>query len=349
MNRRLKQLASVAALTGIALTTTAYRYSGFTDTASKTAAASATTWLKNQQLADGSFELAFFPGFETPDAVLAIAENAQQQKAWSVSQARAAVLATTNGGNSPLHAIDDYADSGITPGQAAKLILLVAKPLGYSAGKFNPDNDAQSVNLKAILLAGKQPDGSYGTFNATAYAMIALRKVAYTSIDPNTTAYLRSTQESGGGWNYAGDSSGNYADIDSTALAIQALIAAKVHPTDPDVRAGLAFLASQYQPATGAWQSFGADDPNSTSTAILAITAAGYNPAVACWRNTVAPSLSSDPYPSPLSWLQSQQAVDGHIVSPNDVWGLNTFATSQSIQAFRRGWVPVTPAARQPC
>ena len=51
---------------------------------------------------------------------------------------------------------------------------------------------------------------------------------------------------------------------------------AGVPPNDTDLVQGLAFLAAQQQ-ATGAWQAFGNDDPNSTSVAILAITAAGFD------------------------------------------------------------------------
>ena len=68
-----------------------------------------------------------------------------------------------------------------------------------------------------------------------------------------------------------------------------------------------------------------------------------------CWRNTVAPGSSGQPYVSPLAWLRSQQNADGHINSPNDSFGVNTFATSQSIQALRRGWIPVTPLFPQSC
>jgi hypothetical protein len=48
-------------------------------------------------------------------------------------------------------------------------------------------------------------------------------------------------------------------------------------------------------------------------------------------------------------WVRSQQQPDGHIASPDDSFGVNTFATSQSIQALRRGWVPVKPLDRQAC
>ena len=36
-------------------------------------------------------------------------------------------------------------------------------------------------------------------------------------------------------------------------------------------------------------------------------------------------------------------------MSPNDRFGVNTFATSQSIQALRRGWLPVKSLGKQQC
>lgn len=42
-------------------------------------------WIIAQQQSDGGFEMAGFPGFETPDAVLAIAENAQTDTVWSAA------------------------------------------------------------------------------------------------------------------------------------------------------------------------------------------------------------------------------------------------------------------------
>jgi hypothetical protein len=83
---------------------------------------------------------------------------------------------------------------------------------------------------------------------------------------------------------------------------------------------------------------------------VLGITAAGFDVTIPCWRNTVAPGLANLPYASPLAWLRSRQAANGHIVSPSDAFPpVNTFATSQAVEALRRGWVPVTPLAPRHC
>lgn len=346
MRRHRRSRAVIGALCAT-LVLGACRFSGFNDPQARAAAKKATAWLDGKQQPDGGFELAGFPGFETPDAVLAIAENAQTTASWDNAQALAAVKAVKRNGHSGLHALDDLADAGLDAGQAAKLVVLDTEPLGLSATAFNPDGDAESVNLRAIITAGAQPNGSYGAFNATLYAAIALRLLTG-SVPANTLAYIRAAQQANGGWSFSGLPNGTDLDIDTTGLAIQALVAAKVAQKDADLRQGLAFLAAQHK-ASGAWQAFGSDDPNSTSVATFAITAAGFDPTKACWRDVVAPASAGDPYASPITWVESQQKANGRIASPNDSFGINTFATSQGIQALRRGWVPVTPLAAQSC
>ncbi len=348
MHTTIRRTAVGAGALLLVLALGGFRYPGFNDPGARASAASGTAYLVSRQLPAGSFETAGFPGFETPDAVLAIAENAQTTTTWNRKQAKAAVDAVKNGSHSVLHAIDDFVDSGINAGQAAKILTLVARPLAMNVNRFNPDKDATAVNLRAIIDGGHQPGGSYGAFNATLDAAIAKRVLG--GVPADTLAYIRSAQEAGGGWNFAGDPTGAAApaDVDTTALAVQALVAAKVKNTDPDLRQGIAFLAHEHR-ASGAWQSFGADDPNSTSLAIEAITAAGFNPAVSCWRDTTVPALKSSAYTSPITWLIGDQLPSGRFKSPNDAFGINTFPTSQAIQALRREWVPVNTLAKQKC
>jgi hypothetical protein len=79
------------------------------------------------------------------------------------------------------------------------------------------------------------------------------------------------------------------------------------------------------------------------------VTAAGFDPTVRCWRDTVAPALSSHGYSSPTAWLRSRQQANGRILSPSDSFGINTFPTTQTIEALRRGWIPVKPRGKQKC
>jgi hypothetical protein len=347
VHRKRKTIAAAAGAIALVTTLSGFRHTGFDDAAAKASAAEGATYLKSRQLPGGSFEVAGFPGFETPDAILAIAENAQTAASWNAKQAREAVYAQVTGfGNSVLHAADDFADSGLSAGQAAKLVVLVTRPLGLSASRFNPDKDTPA-DLPAIIDAGHQPDGSYGAFNATLYAAIAKRTLG--GVPADTVAYIKAAQQANGGWDFSGDPSGaTAADVDTTALAIQALVSSGVGRRDHRLRAGLRFLAKR-QRAVGAWQSFGANDPNSTALAMFAITAAGYDPTTSCWRDRAVPTLAGRPYSSPATWLRNDQLPSGRFKSPNDAFGINTAPTSQSVQALRRGWLPVHRLPDQDC
>ncbi|MBK5288105.1 MAG: terpene cyclase/mutase family protein [Acidimicrobiia bacterium] len=331
----------------IAVAISGCKYTGFAVAANTPVLTKAHNWLVTHQQADGSFEVSGFAGFETPDAVVALAEHGQTTLTWDSTAARNAVAAVKKNNKSALDALDDFADGSLSAGQAAKLIVLVAKPLGISPTAFDPQSDG-ARNLVAAVDAGAAADGSYGAFNATLYAALAKQQTAG-AVPAKTLAVIRAAQQANGGWNYSGDHSGTDIDVDSTALAVQALVAGKATPTDPNLVKALQFLADT-QTAGGAWPSFGSDDPNSTSTAILAVTAAGFDVTASCWRDTVRPARTGTAYASPVTWLRNQQAADGHIISANDAFPpVNTFATTQTVQALARGWLPVAWLAPRSC
>jgi hypothetical protein len=323
------------------------------DPASKTSADAAVTWLKTQQQPDGGFEVAAFPGFETLDATIAIAEDAQTGTTWSTSEAVNAVGAVRYGGSgpTPFDAIDAYAETipslgALTAGTAAKNIVLGAAPYGFDPTAFDPAGDGTPIDLVG-LMGGCSASGD-PVFNLALYIVLA-QGLACGAPDAAGLAAVRDAQQANGGWNYNGDPTGTDIDPDTTALAVEALVAGGADATDPEVHAALAFFAVNQQ-ASGAWPSFGADDPNSTSTAIFAITAAGFDVASPCWRDTAEPSLAGSAYPSPAAWLRSQQQPDGRIASPNDAYPpVNTFATSQSVQALLLLWMPVARASARTC
>jgi hypothetical protein len=336
---RFRIRAGFAAL-AVVLVATGCKFTGFGDSGIGSTTQKARDWLVTKQQTGGGFEVSGFPGFETPDAILAIGEGAQQQAGWDADQARAAVRAVKNGGKSALDWADDFAAGTLNAGQAAKLIVLVAKPLGMGVKTFDPARDGDVRDLIAVVDAGAQPNGSYGAFNATLYAALA-KWLFNGSVPANTLTYIRGGQQVSGGWDFANDPTASDADIDTTSLAIQVLVAAHVSPTDTDLVQALQFLANR-QRSNGSWQSFGADDPNSTAAAIMAITAVGENAAVSCWRDRAVPALKGTSYGSPIAWLRGQQASDGHITSQNDAFPpVNTFATTQGVEALRRGWLPV--------
>jgi len=307
----------------------------------------AAAWIATQQQADGGFELAGFPGFETPDAALALAIAGQPGGAWDHRAARAAIRAVQTNGRSALDWAGDFAEGPINAGQAAKLVLLVARPVNADLRAFNPDGDTQRVDLLGRIDAGRRRDGSYGTFNATLFVVMA-QAIAGRPVAGTTVRLIRDAQQPSGGWSYTGRAAGDDPDVDTTGFAIQALVAAGVRPSDPAIVGGLRFLARR-QGSSGAWAAFGEADPNATAIAVLAVRAAGHQPHRHCWRDAVAPRLAGRPYRSPTDWLRSRQQPDGRIASPADAAGITTFATSQTVAALARTWLPVRPAPLVRC
>ncbi|MGH9013892.1 MAG: prenyltransferase/squalene oxidase repeat-containing protein [Acidimicrobiia bacterium] len=316
----------------------------------------AVAYLRSQQIggttpATGSGAWDTDPAFEfvTTEAVLALGEGGQSGGSWSASEALAAVQAADNpDGLDPLAFLDLVAAGPLTPGKAGKLILLVAEPLGLDPAAFDPAGDGSPVNLTAAV-GSPNPDGSFGApgfFNNTLFAALA-KELVDGAVPAQTVAYIRSVQKANGGWSFDADpGTTTDADVDTTSFAVQALIAGGAASTDPDVREGLGFIASQMN-ADGTWSAFGNVNAESTSRAILAIVAAGYDVNSSCWRDTVVPGSTGAAYVSPDTALAGLRQADGSIAGPG-VFSV-PFATAQSAQGLERGWLPVARGASQTC
>ncbi len=314
----------------------------------------AVAFVAGEQRVDGGFGSgeAGFPGFETPDAVLAIGAAAQSGPTWSTAEAHAAVQAVSNGGRTGLSYLDDFADGVYGPlsaGNAAR-VAVVAASLGLDPAAFDPEGDGPA-DLVTTMQAGLLPDGSFGagTMNTTLAAMVAYRASGLAA-PAGSVAYVLGAQQANGSWDYAGDAAGEEADPDTTGLALIALVASGLGNDDASVRAGIAFLAGS-QNDDGTWsEAFGGEsNPSSTALAVLGIRSLGFDPAAACWRDVALPGEAGAPYVSPLDALIAMQAADGHLASPFDEWGVNTLGTAQGVQALAPGYLPAVVAAPPAC
>ena len=83
---------------------------------------------------------------------------------------------------------------------------------------------------------------------------------------------LVSLQLADGGWAL----SGQYGDVDVTAMALQALAANK-NTWEESIQKGVAFLESKQQPS-GGFKSYGVENSESVSQVIIALTALGVDP-----------------------------------------------------------------------
>ncbi len=193
-------------------------------------------------------------------------------------------------------------------------------------------------------------DGSYGSVQCHA---VSRRWPSASSVAcrPNTLAFIRAAQESDGGWNFAGDPTGVAApaDTDTTALAIQALVAGRgAKRTDPDLRQGLTFLAHNHQ-ADGSWQSFGSARPEldrrspSSRSPLRATTRV-----TSCWRDSTVPASKIPPYTSPVKWLKAdagERTVGSRARTTRSA--STPSRPRRSIQALRRSGSPSTGSPRR--
>ena len=136
---------------------------------------------------------------------------------------------------------------------------------------------------------------------------------------------MRAAQGEDGGWAFDGSTAAGAADSNTTALVIQALVAAG-HGDDPMVDRALAFLSTLLVPDGGF--AYGPADPlvadaNSTALVLQALIAAGEDPASPEWGNAPlalalfqTPSgglryMATDEEPNLLATVQAIPAMEG--------------------------------------
>jgi hypothetical protein len=221
-------------------------------------AAKALTWIGTQQAADGSF--AGFGAGSTVDAVLAVIAANRDPTTYANGGANAVTFLQSNAG-----AISK------TAGGAGKLLVAVSA-LGQNGKSFG------GVDLVGAISAtyGISATGRYGPDAlGHAFAILGLHS-AGEPVPADAVTQLESLQASDGGWAFTGDTTPGAADTNTTAVAVQALIAAGATGSTLDKAA--AYLAGQ-QNDDGGWPyqkggSFGSEsDVNSTAYVVQAMLA----------------------------------------------------------------------------
>jgi hypothetical protein len=283
----------------------------------------ASTWLREQQDASGGFlglSSEPDPG-TTTDAVMALyaAERRDPAAAASLAAALAYLEREENGAV--------YAQTG--PGQAAKLALAAV------TGGRDP-RDFAGLDLVAAMtapLATPVPDGIAGIYGDDLYdhalVLIALT-AAGEAISDEALQPVRAAQGEEGGWAFDGSTATGAADSNTTALVIQALVAAG-RGDDPMVDRALAFLSTLLAPDGGF--AYGPADPlvadaNSTALVLQALIAAGEDPASSEWGNA----------PLALALFQTPSGGLRYMVADEEP---NLLATVQAIPAMEGLTLPV--------
>jgi hypothetical protein len=231
-----------------------------------------------------------------------------------------------NGGQS----LTEYIAGGLAGASdvgSVERTILVARAAGLSPTAFG------GRDLVASLLAHVRRNGSVGGLvNLTSFAVLALR-AAGDRVAPATRTWLLRQQDADGGYSFA--TAGATSDVDDTGAALQALAAAGAPPAKT-VRRAVAFIRSQ-QNRDGGFPSEPGDDSNAQSTAwaIQGLIAAGVNPGSVRRRGA----------PSPLAFLRSLIAGDGHVRYSRSSDQTPVWVTAQAVMALAGKTLPLSPVA----
>jgi Prenyltransferase and squalene oxidase repeat len=310
--------ASVTTLSGTASTAQVATPGALSESTAMSPVEAASTWLREQQDTSGGFSgLSGEPDSGTTADTLLALYAAQQSDPAATASLDAALAYLEQEENGAV-----YAETG--PGQAAKLALAAV------TGGRDPRHFA-GLDLVAAMtapLATPVPDGIGGIYGDDLYdhalVLIAL-SAAGEAIPKAALEPLRTAQGEDGGWAFDGSTAPGAADSNTTALVIQALVAAG-YGDDPMVDRGLAFLSTLLAPEGGF--AYGPADPliadaNSTALALQALIAAGEDPTTPEWGNAPlalarfqTPSgglrfMAADEEPNLLATIQAIPAMEG--------------------------------------
>jgi prenyltransferase beta subunit len=273
-------------------------------------------WLAAQQQPDGSFA-GFNPG-ATLDGVLALVLAAPHAGLLDGDQGSAA-LAYLAGQAA------DYSAQGASA--AGKLLATVAAAGGDV-------RDFGGVDLLAAIRDTYAPDGTFGGGSTwdQAWSILGLAAARQT-VPLSATQVLEGAQLENGGWGF--EAQAEAADVDSTALALQALAAAGRDAADPAVAAGLVYLHAVQNRDGGLPGYDGSTSASSTGLALQALAAWGQKTGELRWAaplgDTASGAVAASPLlrPGPLDallGLQSDQGGFAGFSGPDD-----PFSTYQAL------------------
>jgi hypothetical protein len=274
-------------------------------------------YLKTQQNADGGFGSGFTPDSAVPstaDALLGIVAAGGDLNAFD------------QGGNTPLTYLAANASSAANAGDLSKLIMAVIAA-GENPREFGGVDSV--AKLEAMVGADGKIGGDMDTFFNHILGVLALAS-AERPIPAAAVDNIKATQQEAGSWAWDG-TAGTAGDTNTTAFAVQALIAAGEAVDSEAVTKALAYYKG-IQNDDGGWpyqnpSDFGtATDANSTAVTIQAIIAAGQDPAGPDW--TTADGNT------PIAALEALQNDSGAFAWQAAIPDDNLLATVQALPAL---------------
>ena len=274
-------------------------------------AQSAVSWLRAAQNEDGGF------GFGRGE------ESTPGMTGWAALGLEASgvnPLDLSRGEANPIAYLAGTVDDITTTGDIERTIL-VLRGAGLDPRRFH------GHDLVRRLLARRGGEGSWGgQVNPTAFGILALRAAGVRAGNSRSAGWLRSVQNDDGGWGF---SAGAESDADTTGAVLQALAAAG---SGRGIRAGVGYLRGA-QRAGGGWTlASGPVNAQSTAWAAQGLIAAG-----------VAPSSVRSGGRSPLDYLASVRAGDGHYRYSSSTDQTPVWVTAQALMAVNGRAFPLAP------
>ena len=313
-----------------------------------TTADAAVAWLKTQQQPDGGFEVAGVPRLRDPRRRRSRSPSRRRPaRRGARAEALAAVGALHYGGGPRARRRSTRSTPSpprvTTAGAAAKTIVLervAARPRPDGVRSRRRRHAGEPRRDPRLGGCAATPPAS-AAFNDTLYGD-ARQELVCGAPPPAALATDPRRAAGDGGWNFIGDPTGTDVDPDTTGLAVQALVAGGADADRPRGAARRSRSSPPTSRPSGAWQFFGADDPNST---VARRSSPSPPPAStstsSCWRDTVAPGARGHARTRArrVAALAAAHAAGrpGRIASPNDSFGVNTFATSQTVEGLPAG------------
>jgi hypothetical protein len=166
--------------------------------------------------------------------------------------------------------------------------------------------------------------------NQTAFGIFTLTAAGTNGGNGRTAAWLRSHQNSDGGWGF---SAGASSDADTTGAVLQGLAASG---SRAGIRRGASYLRGAQRPGGGFTLNGGIINAQSTAYAVQGLVAAG-----------VAPSGVRRGGRSPLDYLASVQAADGHYRYSASSDQTPVWVTAQALLAANGAAFPLSPVPRK--
>jgi prenyltransferase beta subunit len=274
-----------------------------------TAAQNALAWLRAQQADDGSFSgSSDDPALTSCDALLAIVSAGQDPHVWKTGAMSSKTV---------LDYLGSSADRFATDAAATGKLIAAITAAGQDATRFG------GINLVARLLSLRAEDTWGSSATDQSWAILGL-SVTRQPIPAETIERLRAYQQPDGGWETA---PGSGSDAPTTALALQALVAARQSGSSAAVASALQYYVARQNEDGGFATRLGSGSSSTaiaTASAVQAILAGGQDPFTATWARSAG---------NPFGRLIGFQLANGALADQSGS-GASVEATAQAIPAL---------------